>query len=191
MNIKVLLVLLFFNIFYLFYRFIAKKIYINEISRLKQDLFLKSFKSGIDTSSKDYSISEYKLDIFIKMADTNTMLDFLFFKNFLVSKKSKVIEKEYKKIFNIKSEKMREIDNVYFDKAIMVSKKHLFFGTFTGIIYTAFIVLKLILKTPKNKLKNNNIFDIFKKILNRMNYIFKKEIFLESKIDSLFSSMRA
>nr|DAN35394.1 MAG TPA: hypothetical protein [Caudoviricetes sp.] len=183
MNTRTLLVILFLNIFYLFYRYIAKKIYINEISNLKEELFLKSVKIGIDTNSLDYLISELKLDIFIKMADTNTMLDFLFFKNFLMSKRSRNIEKEFQRMLNIKNPKMKELDTLYFEKAIRASKKNLFLGTITGLLYTFFQFLRLLFKTPKIKLKNRTFFEILKKIFDKIINVFKNEMFLETKMD--------
>ena len=171
------------NILYIVYRFVSKRIYVNKLQNLKNELFLRTLASGIDVSGQDYLRSEFKLDILIKSANQNVMLDFLFFKFFLMSKKYEKRAKKYMHMFEIKNPEMKKIDEIFFEKAVKLSKENLYFGTVIGWVYAIFIFLKILSKIPKIKIKTTNMKILFKKTFEKLIDLMKNEIFLESKID--------
>lgn len=185
MKTKTLIIILMINILYIVYRFVSKRIYINKLQNLKDELFLRTLASGIDVSGQDYLRSEFKLDILIKSANQNVMLDFLFFKFFLMSKKYEKRAKKYMHMFEIKNPEMKKLDDIFFEKAVILSKENLYFGTVTGWVYAIFIFLKILSKIPeiKIKIKTTNIKILLKKIFEKLIDLIKNEMFLESKID--------
>ena len=183
MKTKTLIIILMINILYIVYRFVSKRIYVNKLQNLKNELFLRTLASGIDVSGQDYLRSEFKLDILIKSANQNVMLDFLFFKFFLMSKKYEKRAKKYMHMFEIKNPEMKKIDEIFFEKAVKLSKENLYFGTVIGWVYAIFIFLKILSKIPNIKINPTNMKILFKKTLEKLIDLMKNEIFLESKID--------
>lgn len=167
-------------IVYFVYKTIKYKTYISGLETLQVELYSRALRENIDLNSNDYKNSYIKIETLIKTAKKSTIIDFLYFRFVVFPRDKKEILKQAKKIekeLEIKNKKMKKIDNEIYQKALILSLKHMYLGSFIGWIYTVIIAILITLKLPNIIVKKDNItFD------KKLKDITKTSEFMELKI---------
>ena len=180
-----LLLFIIVNIIYLIYRNIVTENYRYNLLLLRDELIIKTLQKGLSLQSDDYKKVRIKLQSFIENSDSNSIVDFLYFKWITFPKHNQIIMAEHKimeKVFKIKDENMKRIDEEIFQKAMFLSIKNMCYGSFLGWIYSGCMLVKelfLFLKKGSEinlKKMKNDIFQKIKKV-NQSKLITVKEKF--------------
>lgn len=149
-----------FILFYFTYLIIKKlkyKTYINGLETLKTELYSKALLNNVNIDSEDYKKSVFKLDTMIETAKEHTIIDFLYFRFVIFERDKKDILKrvnEIEKMLYIKNEKMKKIDSEIYEKALILSLRQLYLGSFIGWIYTFFVGILILCKLPNIIIKD-------------------------------------
>lgn len=140
-----LLLFIIVNIIYLIYRNIVTENYRYDLLLLRDELILKTLKKGLSLESEDYKKVRVKLQTFLENSNNNSIVDFLYFKWITFPKHKKIIMAEHKimeKVFKIKNENMKKIDEEIFQKAMFLSIKNMCYGSLLGWIYSSCMLVK-------------------------------------------------
>lgn len=157
-----LVIFILLNILYIVYRNIVIENYKYSLLFLRDELIIKTLEKGIDLQSEDYKKARFKLESFIENSDNNNITDFLCFKWIIFPKYREIITTEHKsmkRLFRIKDNNMKKIDEEIFQKAMFLSIKNMCLGSFLGWIYLICTIVKEYFSILKKGSKAN-----FKKI---------------------------
>lgn len=138
--------------FYVFYREFLNYKYRQSLFVIREKLFLLASEQKIDYNNKDYRYIELKLNTIIKNSEKYTLFEIMLSDYFILKKID--ISKLNKK-YEIKSKKIKKIDEILEEEAMKETAKYMIFGSFTGIVYIIFLILKMLFSNKEKNLKNN------------------------------------
>lgn len=141
LNLVTLLMLI---IAYMLYKDFMAYCYKQKLFDARTKLFIFALENGIDFDEKDYRYLELKINALLYYAEEKTMADFLIFNIFIRDKFIRLKRKYRVKDYEIQNEKLKKF-NIELETSISsATMKHLGFGTLTGMVTAACIIIRII-----------------------------------------------